>query len=409
MSNAITLAGMCEIFGITVHPAAELFPMLSDDDIETLGRDISQNGLRVPLVFTPDKQLLDGRNRLLAMARKGIDGGEIFVGKRVCQDDPYAYVVSVNIHRRHLTTTQRKELAAALLKANPAKSDRQAAAETKLSDKTVAHVREELETRAEIPNVPTRADSKGREQPAKKKSTAAPTAPAPKASQESVMPSAAETRQEGSAATAAAAASIYDDLCTAWDLTTVEEQQRFLERIGKTPTVDPVAQAMALVQLLSTAELEQFNGWFTNLSQAKPEPPNATPTTPEPIGVSSRPVAPPPAAEPEPVPLALTPENVPPPEPELASPVSEPAAEQVSLQQTAATALSIFREMPPRTKETARNWLTIGADTPVSAIQSPFNTILEPWCALVGEITDDEQLKRLENAMAAEMSLATPW
>ena len=33
--------------------------------------------------------------------------------------DPYAYVMSANLHRRHLTPEQRRELVAKLLKASP--------------------------------------------------------------------------------------------------------------------------------------------------------------------------------------------------------------------------------------------------------------------------------------------------
>ena len=41
--------------------------------------------------------------------------------------DPYGYVISVNLHRRHLTAEQKRELIAQLLKATPEKSDRQIA------------------------------------------------------------------------------------------------------------------------------------------------------------------------------------------------------------------------------------------------------------------------------------------
>src|SRR5262249_48331951 len=41
--------------------------------------------------------------------------------------DPVAYVISANIKRRHLTTEQKRELIAKLIKAQPEKSSRQVA------------------------------------------------------------------------------------------------------------------------------------------------------------------------------------------------------------------------------------------------------------------------------------------
>ena len=57
---------------IRVHPAADLFPMNSDDEIQEMGENIKANGLTSPIVFTPDRQLIDGRNRLEACERAGL-------------------------------------------------------------------------------------------------------------------------------------------------------------------------------------------------------------------------------------------------------------------------------------------------------------------------------------------------
>ena len=60
--------------------------------------------------------------------------------------DPYALAVSLNIHRRHLTGEQKRELIAKLLKAKPEASNRSIGAQIKVDDKTVASVRRELES-----------------------------------------------------------------------------------------------------------------------------------------------------------------------------------------------------------------------------------------------------------------------
>lgn len=165
---------------LPIHPAAELFPLMSEDELRALGEDIRKHGLHEGIVIF-DGKLLDGRNRLDAMELVGI---KLVVGNKVSipltrdidddllnddgELDPYAYVISANIHRRHLTAEQKRELIETLLKATPDKSDRQIAATVKVDHKTVASVRAETEARGEIPHVETRTDSRGREQQAHK-------------------------------------------------------------------------------------------------------------------------------------------------------------------------------------------------------------------------------------------------
>lgn len=34
-----------------VHPAADVFPIMSDEELDTLGKDIEENGLREPIAI----------------------------------------------------------------------------------------------------------------------------------------------------------------------------------------------------------------------------------------------------------------------------------------------------------------------------------------------------------------------
>lgn len=172
---------------IKVHPAADLFPMMSESELRELGEDIKRNGLRMPIyMWAPDKnshnyELVDGRNRLTAMELVGIRvlGKNGFNDKQVRsakilwyygeQLNPWEFVVSANIHRRHLTQEQKRDLVAKLLKATPQKSNRQIAATVGVDHKTVAVVRQEQETRGEIPHVVRITDTKGRQQPVDRK------------------------------------------------------------------------------------------------------------------------------------------------------------------------------------------------------------------------------------------------
>jgi hypothetical protein len=160
---------------LPVHPAAELLPLMSKDELRELADDIKRNGLREParILFDPKHRtytLLDGRNRLDALE---LDGVELFHNGKLSSffqvsgvGDPVAYVISKNIRRRHLTSEQKRKLIAKLLKLNPEKSNLQIAKTVGANDKTVASVR--ADPRSEIPNVATRTDTKGRKQPAAK-------------------------------------------------------------------------------------------------------------------------------------------------------------------------------------------------------------------------------------------------
>jgi hypothetical protein len=87
---------------IKVHPAADLFPMMTSEELEELARDIAANGLVHPLVVDADGQLIDGRNRLEACKIAGVKARFEQLNGR----DPLAYIVSANLNRRNLTKGQ---------------------------------------------------------------------------------------------------------------------------------------------------------------------------------------------------------------------------------------------------------------------------------------------------------------
>jgi hypothetical protein len=83
------------------HPAADLFPMMTSEELLLLTEDIAENGLREPIV-TLDGKVLDGRNRLQACGNANVEPEFVeYEGS-----EPYTYVISVNLHRRHLTSSQ---------------------------------------------------------------------------------------------------------------------------------------------------------------------------------------------------------------------------------------------------------------------------------------------------------------
>ncbi|MBV8737632.1 MAG: hypothetical protein JO058_01135 [Alphaproteobacteria bacterium] len=192
-----------------IHPVTKLFPPMPLDQLKALGEDMNANGIQNKIVLfydgiAPDSDLnpawwrspthfkkilvLDGCNRM--------DAGEQFAGINWSEEyasaftvkfrekaeiyktpefDPWAFAISVNLHRRHLTIEQKLELIDEVLKAQPQKSDNQIAKETQSSPTTVGKRRKAAEARGDVSTVKTRTDTKGRQQPARKPRQPKPT------------------------------------------------------------------------------------------------------------------------------------------------------------------------------------------------------------------------------------------
>jgi len=195
---------------LRIHPAAELFPLMPPDELRVLGEDIRKHGLHEPVVLQKQYRrgadgsirnehdyelaLIDGRGRLDAMEEADFtlvcDGkldpmlGHRALGLTPLADgatselassvDPYDFVISRNLHRRHLTAKQKREVIAKLLKATPEKSNRQIAETVKASHHTVGAVRAEMEATGQVAQLAKTVgkDRKARKQTAKRPTTA---------------------------------------------------------------------------------------------------------------------------------------------------------------------------------------------------------------------------------------------
>jgi len=180
---------------LPIHPAAQMLPPLPEEELRVLGEDIKARGLLHPVYIFEEPVgrggrskycLLDGVNRLDAMELVGVDfkidrndrfGWTVSIGRIIpevptsviiADVDPYAFVLSVNLHRRHLTVEQKRDLIAKVLKAQPSKSNRQVAKMVGVSHPYVAAVRAEFEKSGDVETVTTSIDTKGRKQPTRK-------------------------------------------------------------------------------------------------------------------------------------------------------------------------------------------------------------------------------------------------
>jgi hypothetical protein len=109
------------------HPLANLFPLLEGAEFEALVADIKANGIHEKIVMHEGK-ILDGRNRYRAGVRaEVIEAGVIAAADRwlfvnyypdLFEEDegpnPLDWVLSKNLHRRHLSESQRAMVAAKL-------------------------------------------------------------------------------------------------------------------------------------------------------------------------------------------------------------------------------------------------------------------------------------------------------
>jgi len=85
------------------HPLSAAFPAMSADDFQALKDDIESNGQREPII-THEGMVLDGWHRYTACIELGIKPKQFTFS---ADDDPASFVESANLHRRHLTASQR--------------------------------------------------------------------------------------------------------------------------------------------------------------------------------------------------------------------------------------------------------------------------------------------------------------
>jgi ParB-like chromosome segregation protein Spo0J len=244
---------------LPVHEAPEMFPLVSADELKELADDIAKNGMHSRITVVADETgkqvLLDGRNRLNALELLGrkIALGDSTIFEELSADliDPYAYVISANIQRRHLTVDQKRDLIEKLLKATPENSNRQIAETVKASHHTVESVRTKMESTGQIAQLPKTFGKDGKERPTKSASKARSPATRkrrtepPKDTVAAALNSLSWSEADASLRRrfveavgvaslleAASAGSDYNILMNVWNRASAEERVRFLQFIG---------------------------------------------------------------------------------------------------------------------------------------------------------------------------------
>ena len=160
------------------HPLANIFPLMEGAEVDALVADIKAKGLHDRIDLYQGK-IVDGRNRYRALRQLGIDPSDdpkkyfrnaIYAhavggpaGHEQSNDERVrAYVISKNIHRRHLTAEQRRDLLVKVVAAQPDKSDRAIACEANVDHKQISRARRKAESTGAIAPVEKRTGADGK-------------------------------------------------------------------------------------------------------------------------------------------------------------------------------------------------------------------------------------------------------
>lgn len=131
------------------HEIANVFPLMEGDEFKELVEDIRKNGQQQP-ILTYEGKILDGRNRYRACVEADV---EPWV-ERWLGGSPVEAVLSLNLHRRHLSSSQRATIAGRMLPHLEAEAKKRRAATLK-------------QNAAETEKIPEREQGEAREQAAK--------------------------------------------------------------------------------------------------------------------------------------------------------------------------------------------------------------------------------------------------
>ncbi|WP_157225316.1 MULTISPECIES: ParB/RepB/Spo0J family partition protein [Gordonia] len=139
-------------------------PPLTADERAELEESIRINGVQVPILVSTDGTIVDGHHRdeiarkyNLHCPRTVSDKGE---------QELRGLAFSLNLHRRHLTREQKRQIVAESIKADPHLSDREHAKRTGASPSTAGAVRRDLEESGQVSNLDSRVSGDGRVRPA---------------------------------------------------------------------------------------------------------------------------------------------------------------------------------------------------------------------------------------------------
>jgi len=145
----------------------QVMPDLSLEDFSALKADIDARGVLVPVEYDEADNILDGHHRVRACLELGIEWPR-FVRKGMTEAEKRTHARQLNLARRHLNQSQKRDLIGEQLVETPAKSNRQVAAGLGVSPTTVGSIRDQMEADGMVSKMDTITGKDGVSQPARK-------------------------------------------------------------------------------------------------------------------------------------------------------------------------------------------------------------------------------------------------
>lgn len=88
----------------------QVMPLLTDEEYGALKADIAERGVQVPVEYDEEGNILDGYHRVRACLELGITDWPKVVRRGLTEEQKVEHALVLNLHRRHLTREQRREL-----------------------------------------------------------------------------------------------------------------------------------------------------------------------------------------------------------------------------------------------------------------------------------------------------------
>lgn len=143
----------------------QVMPPLTAEEYAELKNDIEKRGVMVPIEYDEQGNVLDGHHRLQICAELGIKDFPKVIRAGMTEEEKRTHARKLNMARRQLTTTQRRQIVQDQIQETPEKSDRQIAEGIGVSNSTVSYQRKKMVESGQVCESHTSNGADGKQYP----------------------------------------------------------------------------------------------------------------------------------------------------------------------------------------------------------------------------------------------------